>query len=184
MTKTGLIIYILLSLPIIWFSRRSLTSIRNHGFYRFMSWECILWLLMNDYSLWFDDPLSVNQIASWFFLISSLCLLVPGVILMKRIGKADPTRKDETLYSFEKTTELIETGIFKYVRHPLYGSLIFLTWGIYLKKPDLYLTIMALGSTLFLFLTALSEEKEDIKYFGNRYLEYMQRTKMFVPFLF
>ncbi len=102
---------------------------------------------------------------------------------MKRIGKADSNRKDDSLYNFEKTTKLIQTGIFKYVRHPLYGSLIFLTWGIFLKKLDLLLFIFSLISTIFLILTAVIEEKEDIKYFGNGYLEYMKRTKMFVPFL-
>lgn len=103
--------------------------------------------------------------------------------MMKMTGKADSNRTDGSLYDFEKTTELIETGIFKYVRHPLYGSLIFLTWGIFLKNIDLLISIVSLISTIFLILTALIEEKEDIRYFGNGYLEYMKRTKMFVPFL-
>lgn len=35
----------------------------------------------------------------------------------------------------------------------------------------------------FLYLTALFDEKECVKYFGNRYREYMKRTKRFIPFI-
>ncbi len=175
--------FILFSVPIVWLSWRSLFSVRRHGLYRFIGWECILWLLINDFSYWFINPFGITQFVSWILLLYSLGLLVSGGILMKRIGKADSNRKDDSLYNFEKTTKLIQTGIFKYVRHPLYGSLIFLTWGIFLKKLDLLLFIFSLISTIFLILTAVIEEKEDIKYFGNGYLEYMKRTKMFVPFL-
>ena len=50
---------------------------------------------------------------------------------MKRIGKPDKKRNTKNLYQFEQTTELVDKGIFKYIRHPLYSSLIFLTWGIF-----------------------------------------------------
>jgi protein-S-isoprenylcysteine O-methyltransferase Ste14 len=101
---------------------------------------------------------------------------------MKKTGKADDKREGD-LYTFEKTTRLVETGIFRYVRHPLYGSLLFLTWGIYLKHPDLFLMRIALLSTIFLILTSLVEERENITYFGDKYRVYRNRTKMFLPFL-
>jgi len=53
---------------------------------------------------------------------------------MKKIGKPGMNRDNKALYQFEKTSELIDTGIFKYIRHPLYSSLLFLTWGIFLKN--------------------------------------------------
>jgi protein-S-isoprenylcysteine O-methyltransferase Ste14 len=52
------------------------------------------------------------------------------VILMKKMGKPEPDRNEETLYQFERTTELVDKGIFKYIRHPLYSSLLFLTCSI------------------------------------------------------
>jgi len=90
----------------------------------------------------------------------------------------------ETLFQFEKTTELIETGIFKYIRHPLYGSLVFLSWGVFFKNTTLPLFLVSVFSTLMLYITARFDEKECVQYFGDKYSEYMKRSKMFVPFLF
>jgi protein-S-isoprenylcysteine O-methyltransferase Ste14 len=44
--------------------------------------------------------------------------------------------------------------------------------------------LVSLVSTVFLYLTALFDEKECIDYFGTAYREYMKRSKMFIPFLF
>ena len=181
--KTSLIIFGILSLPLIIISWRTLFNVKSHGFYRFISWECIIWLFANNYKYWFEDPFKLNQIFAWILLIISAFLVIMGVMQMKKLGKASKSRDEDTLYQFEKTTELIDVGIFKYIRHPLYSSLIFLTWGIYLKNPDLQLLFIALLSTLFLYFTAIFDEKECIQYFGNKYIDYKKRSKMFIPFL-
>jgi protein-S-isoprenylcysteine O-methyltransferase Ste14 len=103
---------------------------------------------------------------------------------MKKTGKAERNRNGETLYQFERTTELIDTGIFKYIRHPLYSSLLFLTWGIFLKNTSTELLIVSVLSTIFLYLTAIFDEKECIEYFGDRYIEYMKGSKRFIPYIF
>jgi protein-S-isoprenylcysteine O-methyltransferase Ste14 len=123
--STALIIFGILSLPVITISWRTLFNIKSHGFYRFISWECIIWLFAHNWKFWFYNPISLNQIFSWLFLISSGYLVIAGVIMMKKKGRQDQIRNEETLYQFEKTTDLIDSGIFKYIRHPLYSSLIF-----------------------------------------------------------
>jgi protein-S-isoprenylcysteine O-methyltransferase Ste14 len=142
------------------------------------------WLLATNYRHWFADPFSLPQVFSWIFLVLSLYLAVAGIILIKRKGKPGKTKTDKTLYGFEQTTALVETGIYKFIRHPLYSSLLFLTWGIYLKQPAFGLSIVAVLSTVFLYITALCDERECIVSFGDRYVEYMNRTKKFVPYLF
>jgi len=181
--STSLIIFGILSLPVIIISWRTLFNVKSHGFYRFVSWECIIWLFANNYKYWFDYPFIISQIFSWILLIISGYLVIAGVILMKSKGKAGKKRDEKNLYQFEKTTELIDTGIFKYIRHPLYSSLIFLTWGILLKNPTAILLSVALTSTIFLYFTAIFDEKECIQYFGEKYRSYMKRSKMFIPFL-
>lgn len=181
--KASLIIFGILSLPVIIISWRALFNIKSHGFYRFLSWECILLLFANNYKYWFDYPFSVNQIISWVLLFISGYLVIAGVLLMKKIGKPEENRNEKILYQFEKTTQLIDTGIFKFIRHPLYSSLIFLTWGIFFKNPTLELLGVALLSTLFLYFTAIFDEKECIIFFGDKYREYMKRSKMFIPFI-
>lgn len=177
------IIFVIMSLPIIYLSWQTLFTIKSHGFFRFFSWECILWLFVTNYKFWFVNPLDFKQIFSWIFLFVSAYLIIAGLVLMKKRGKFEKSRDDKILYQFEKTSELIDTGIFKYIRHPLYSSLHFLTWGIFLKNTSNMLLIVSLASSVFLYLTAIFDEKECIQYFGNQYREYMKRTKRFIPFV-
>lgn len=178
-----LIIFGILSLPIIFISRRTLFTVKSHGFFRFFSWECILWLLVSNFLFWFDDPFSMRQIFSWIFLFYAVYLVIAGVVLLKKKGKPVKIREEKELFQFEKTSELIDQGIFRYIRHPLYSSLLFLTWGIFLKNTTTSLLFVAVLSSLFLYLTAIFDEQECVRYFGNPYREYMKRTKRFVPFL-
>jgi protein-S-isoprenylcysteine O-methyltransferase Ste14 len=60
----------------------------------------------------------------------------------------------------------------------------FLTWGVFLKQPGISLLIISLLSTIFLIITAKIEEKENLRFFGEKYNDYKNRTRMFVPFLF
>lgn len=178
-----LIAFGILSIPVILISWRTLFNRKSHGFYRFFSWECILWLTVSNFEFWFDDPFSLYQITSWVFLIISAYLVIAGVMLLKKAGKPIQNREENTLYRFEKTSELIQNGVYKYIRHPLYSSLIFLTWGIFLKNPGGLLLIVSLLSTIFLYLTAIFDEKECIIYFGEKYSDYIKRTRMFIPFI-
>jgi protein-S-isoprenylcysteine O-methyltransferase Ste14 len=178
-----LLFFGVLSLPVIILSWRTLSKPENHGFYRFFSWESILWLFVTNYTFWFDNPFSIKQLFSWIFLLISCYLVVAGIIRMKRAGKPGKFREDKTLFPFERTTELIDTGIFAYIRHPLYSSLIFLTWGIFLKHTAGILLPVAILSTAFLYLTARADEKECIHCFGDRYRIYMKRSKRFIPFI-
>lgn len=169
----------------IYVSRKTLFRFNSHGFYRFFAWECILALVILNFPHWTVEPFSAHQIVSWLFILTSLFLVMHGVRLLKLIGKPDPTRPDNELLEFEKTTRLVTVGAFKYIRHPLYSSLLFLTWGVFFKQPEsLPGLLLALTASFFLVLTAMRDESECLRHFGEEYKAYMLRTKRFVPFLF
>ena len=176
--------FIILSIPLILLSRKSLKTRGNHGYYRFFSWEAILILLVFKVKYWFVNPLSWHQIISWILLFTSVYFVLAGVITLKRKGKQQNIRLEENLYAFEKTSKLVTSGIYKYIRHPLYSSLLLLAWGIYLKKPDWIFIIISIFASLFLFLTARADEKECTDYFGNEYKNYIKSSKRFIPLLF
>jgi protein-S-isoprenylcysteine O-methyltransferase Ste14 len=121
---------------------------------------------------------------SWVLLTISIYLAIVGLILIIKRGKPSKSRDDKTLFSFEKTTGLVDTGIYKYIRHPLYGSLIYLTWGILLKNINIQNLIIASLASVFLYITSRFDEKECIGYFGDSYKDYMKRSKMYIPFIF
>jgi protein-S-isoprenylcysteine O-methyltransferase Ste14 len=178
-----LAVFILFSVLLLYISRKSLRVVRSHGFYRFFAWEAMLALLLINIGKWFIDPLSAWQIASWISLLASLILLINGGVLLLKVGKPDKRYRDDTLLDFEKTSVLVTSGIYRYIRHPLYGSLLFFAWGMFLKDVSWLPAGLVALATIFLFATAKADEIECIRFFGSSYEEYMTRTKMFVPFL-
>lgn len=179
-----LLIFSVLSIVVFYISWRSLKSSKSHGFYRFFGWVGICWLIADNYSFWFVDPLKTTQLISWGLLLISMYLIISGGIRLIWTGKPSSHRQDDTLFSFEKTTGLIDIGVYKYIRHPLYASLIYLTWGICMKNPTLLNISVSVLSSIFLYITSKKDEKECLVYFGESYSEYMKRSKMFIPFIF
>ncbi|WP_163717739.1 methyltransferase family protein [Mangrovibacterium lignilyticum] len=178
-----ILIFAIVSMLLIAVSWRTILKIRSHGFYRFLSWECIAWLFAVNSENWFVNPFSFNQIISWILLIISGYLVVHGLILLVKRGKPQKDRNEPSLYEIEQTTQLIDKGIYKYIRHPIYSSLLFLTWGILFKDITFGLLLIAILSSGCLYLTAVFEEKECMAYFGEKYIAYMRQTKRFIPYI-
>jgi protein-S-isoprenylcysteine O-methyltransferase Ste14 len=180
-----LIAFAVISAGLVYISRASLRTPRSHGFYRFFAWEFITALFILNIGVWFLDPFSWHQLISWFLLIVCLVPLILGIHSLRAGGRPVAHRDAEPqLLAFEKTSTLVTTGVYHYIRHPLYSSLLLLTWGIFFKAPSWLGTSLALAATLFLVATARADEAECIRFFGPTYQDYMKQTKMFVPFVF
>jgi protein-S-isoprenylcysteine O-methyltransferase Ste14 len=177
MGRTDIIILVILTVVMAWLSWIiSLKEKRYHGIFRFFSFESILILVLLNYPEWFINPLAWYQLASWILLGGSLLIALGGFYLYYRHGKpAD---------GMEGTTQLITTGLYRYIRHPLYLSLMLGGFGVMMKALNWRSIILAIVNLLALYLTARLEEKEMIKRFGNDYESYMGRTKMFIPYVF
>jgi len=179
-----LAVFVVASLGLIYISRRSLLRPRSHGFFRFFAWEFILALILLKLDAWFLAPASPHQVVSWVLLLASLVPLVLGVRALASHGLPAGQRKgEEELLAFEKTSQLVTTGIYRYIRHPLYSSLLLLAWGAFFKGPDGTGAALALAATLALIATARADEAECLRFFGADYQTYMRRTKMFLPFV-
>jgi protein-S-isoprenylcysteine O-methyltransferase Ste14 len=168
--------FIIVSAGIFAFSWPSLRQPRSHGFFRFFAFETVLMMIYLNAGVWFREPFSPVHTLSWICLLGSIFLAVHGFYLLRAIGKPQG--------DFEATTQLVTQGAYRFIRHPLYASLLLVGLGAFLK--DVSLTGLALLVALLAFLigTARSEEAENLEHFGAAYMEYMRRTKMFVPFMF
>jgi protein-S-isoprenylcysteine O-methyltransferase Ste14 len=177
--------FLILSAGLIYISRAALRALRSHGFYRFFAWEFIAALLLLNIDVWFQAPLAWYQLISWCLLLVCIVPLALGIRALISRGKPVAQREAEPqLFAFENTSTLVTGGIYRYIRHPLYSSLLCLTWGIFFKAiawPGLGLAVAA---TLCLVATARADEAECIRFFGEAYQAYMKRSKKFVPFLF
>ena len=101
------------------------------------------------------------------------------------IGRPAPTKIESANLAFENTTKLVIVDAYRWIRHPLYASLLALAWCAYFMNPTgLASIILTLGASGFLLATALVEERENLKHFGAAYAEYKKRTRRFIPFVF
>lgn len=164
-------------------SWRPLQNMRCHGFYRFFAFEWIALLFFLNVHYWYNDRFSMPQLISWFSLLASLAFVLSGLFQLRRFGGWNKRPEQPENLSFENTTRLVATGIYRYVRHPMYSSLGSLAWGIFLKHMSLtglFITVLSNG---FIFATAKIEEKENIAFFGPSYIAYKKRSKMFIPYV-
>ena len=178
-------IFLVASAAIVLLSWRPLRDLRSHGFYRFFAFELLAALILVNVPMWFRDPLSARQLVSWLLGAVSIGLAIEGFRLLHAIGKPAPVAARSTNLAFENTTTLVTVGAYRWIRHPLYASLLAMAWCAYLKDPFAIGGIaLALGASGFLVATAVAEERENLASFGAAYAAYMKRTRRFVPFLF
>jgi protein-S-isoprenylcysteine O-methyltransferase Ste14 len=178
-------IFLFSSAAITQLSWRSLRDLRAHGFYRFFAFELLSALILLNLPMWFREPLSARQLGSWFLGAASIGLAVEGFRLLRLMGRPTPTAARSTNLPFENTTTLVTAGVYRFIRHPLYASLLALVCCAYLKNPlAISSIVLALGASGFLLATSIAEERENLISFGAAYADYMKRTRRFVPFLF
>jgi protein-S-isoprenylcysteine O-methyltransferase Ste14 len=66
----------------------------------------------------------------------------------------------------------------------MYSSLLLLAWGVFWKAPSWSGAALVAIATGCLIATTKTEERENLRFFGAAYAAYVQRTRMFIPFLF
>lgn len=184
MNVNELFIFLVGTAVFAWVSWYSLLRPLSHGFYRFIAWECMLALVLINFPMWTYEPFILRQITSWALIIVSIALAIHAVTLLCSIGRPNEDRCDPELLSFEKTTTLVTTGAYRYIRHPMYAALLFLAWGAFLKDISLFSIALVVVTSSAIFVAALREEAECREYFGNPYVVYIKRSKRFIPFVF
>lgn len=108
--------------------------------------------------------------------VAAICLLI-GV---QQTGSASFLGISQLFdHPAKEPAKLVESGFYRYVRHPLYSFSLAILW----LMPYMSLNILAfnIGATLYLTIGSILEEKKLIEEFGETYIAYRQRTPMFFP---
>jgi methanethiol S-methyltransferase len=79
----------------------------------------------------------------------------------------------------ERPSQLVTTGFYRWVRHPLYLFGLVILWLTPVMTLNLLIAYASL--TLYLFVGAMFEERKLEREFGAQYAEYKRRTSMIVP---
>lgn len=82
----------------------------------------------------------------------------------------------------KENASLITTGAYRYIRHPMYFSVLVIMLGVVVSKPTLLSLFIYVLLVVTLFLKA---QKEEILWMAqsSEYKNYMQKTKKFIPFV-
>ena len=68
-----------------------------------------------------------------------------------------------------KNSSLVTKGIYRFVRHPMYYSLIFISFGVFITKLSIYYLLLSISLGLIIkFKIALEEQ-----YLKNKYKNYL-----------
>ncbi len=125
------------------------------------------------------DPelkLSLSTILGLLFIIFALPIVFTAAITLHKFYSS-------TLI-IRKDHKLIQHGIYKYVRHPIYFGTTLVFLGLPLCVGSLFgLATMALVIPLFLRRIRM-EEKLLIEEFGEEYERYRETSRKLIPFLY
>lgn len=168
-----LIIFGCLGLLVFLKFRSELRRPKSHGFYMFFAFEALL--LLGYLNIQLSGAVNGPRILSVILCLCAGLMAFSGFYGLKRYGRPG---KD-----WEDTTRLIQQGIFRWIRHPLYTSLMLLALGLLLNHLSSG-AVLAFGvAFVFLFLASRIEEKENLEKFGDEYRSYQKKTKRYLPFL-
>ena len=112
----------------------------------------------------------------WIFVLSGILCFIIGITLWLKAVIID--RLDAHIIK----NELVTTGVYAYVRNPVYSAFMFVCTGFLLIYGNLVLLVLPIIYWGFMtVLMKLTEEKwlEDL--YGKEYVQYRQRVNRCIP---
>lgn len=121
-------------------------------------------------------PLFNVTIIAVLAVIVALAALAGTLVCWKRMGRSwrmgiDPGEK----------TQLIFTGPYAFVRHPIYALSSLLMIASFFAVPTPAMIVIAIGHLFFLQWEARREERYLVQLHGDQYVNYMRHVGRFVP---
>ena len=111
------------------------------------------------------------------------CFFAIGLYLFWRSHKDLGDNWSVTLEIREKH-ELITNGIYTYIRHPMYASILLMSFAQPLLIQNYIAGVLSVVAFLIMYIIRRkTEEKLMYEEFGNQYIEYCNKTGRVLPFL-
>jgi len=149
-----------------------------------------LWLLYISISVGYFLSFSIGatktgRIYHWdtFFVIGFVLIAIGLIIRILSIL----TLKQYFIYSVAKVEnhKLVETGLYKRIRHPGYLGQLIIFLGISISLSNwLSIVLMMIPITSGYLYRIVTEEKFMIEQMGENYLNYKHRTKRLIPMIY
>lgn len=116
-------------------------------------------------------------------LISAGCLMFSLVLFWK--VHLDLGKNWSPILEIREGHNLVSSGIYQYIRHPMYTQIWIWVIGQGLVLANWFVVIVGILTwSILFFIRVPDEEKLMISEFGDEYLRYMRRTKKIIPYIY
>ena len=118
------------------------------------------------FQLQFIPQKQIIQVSFFSYLVGYLIIIIAFIILLVAIK--DLGRNLSPFPSPINNSNLVTTGIYRFTRHPMYYSLIFISFGFFITKLSIYYLFLSISLALIIkFKIALEEQ-----YLNNKFKNY------------
>jgi len=108
----------------------------------------------------------IIQVSPLSYLVGYLIIIIAFIILLVAIK--DLGRNLSPFPSPINNSNLVTTGIYRFTRHPMYYSLLFISFGVFITKLSIYYLLLSTSLALIIkFKIALEEQ-----YLNNKFKNY------------
>jgi len=109
----------------------------------------------------------IIQVTPFSYCVGFLIIIIAFIILLVAIK--DLGRNLSPFPRPIKNSNLVTTGIYRFTRHPMYYSLIFISFGIFITKLTIYYLFLSISLGLIIKLKIDLEEQ----YLNNKFKNYL-----------
>ena len=117
----------------------------------------------------------IIQVSPFSHLLGILVIIIAFIIMLVAIK--DLGRNLSPFPRPINNSNLVTTGIYRFTRHPMYYSLIFISIGVFIIKLSIYYLFLTISLALIIKFKIALEEKYLINKFKN-YLLYKNEVKV------
>ena len=117
----------------------------------------------------------IIQVSPFSYLLGILIIIIAFIIMLFSIK--DLGRNLSPFPRPINNSNLVTTGIYRFMRHPMYYSLILTSFGVFIVKLSVYYLFLSISLGLIIKFKISLEEKYLINKFKN-YLNYKNEVKV------
>lgn len=108
-------------------------------------------------------------------------LLIPAV-LTSSLGVYLASKSHDLVFGdHDSEHEVIDCGVYSWVRHPMYLGALLLCLGFFLASLSMISFLVWIAFFFMYEKMTRYEEKELVRVFGNKYVEYKKRVPKWIP---
>ena len=109
----------------------------------------------------------INQVSPFSYLVGFLIIIIAFIILLVAIK--DLGRNLSPFPRPINNSKLVTKGIYRFTRHPMYYSLVFISFGVCLTKLSIYYLFLSISLGLIIKFKIDLEEQ----YLNNKFKNYL-----------